>query len=109
MQNVFLIPALMWAALAGFGTPLFGGLEAMAQQLAQMAVTALWQGAVVAVGLALCLRLAPRTGRRTASESGRRLLRCLPAFPWPRLFWGRVRAWLPAFLHRFRRPRRGRG
>jgi beta-lactamase regulating signal transducer with metallopeptidase domain len=35
--------------------------RAFSQQAAPIAVTAVWQGAVVACGLAICLRLAPRT------------------------------------------------
>lgn len=55
-----LIHALQWLATSA-GASLFAACSALSEQAAAMAVTAIWQGAVVACGLAICLRLAPRT------------------------------------------------
>jgi beta-lactamase regulating signal transducer with metallopeptidase domain len=46
---------------AGAGDSFFAAWSALAQPAAAIAVTTIWQGAVIACGLAICLRLAPRT------------------------------------------------
>ncbi|MGP8252291.1 MAG: M56 family metallopeptidase [Terracidiphilus sp.] len=55
-----------------------------AHAAAPVAVTALWQGALIAAGLALCLRLAPRVGaahRFAAWAAGFSILVALPFVP----------------------------
>jgi beta-lactamase regulating signal transducer with metallopeptidase domain len=47
--------------MAGGGDSFFAACSTLAQQAAAIAVTTVWQGAVIAYGLAICLRLAPRT------------------------------------------------
>ncbi len=47
--------------IPGSGDALFAACRAFSLQAGAVAVTALWQGAVVACGLAICLRLVPRT------------------------------------------------
>lgn len=53
------------AAVAGAipvaGDSLVAVWRTLSQQVATLAVTALWQGAVIACGLTICFRLAPRT------------------------------------------------
>ena len=55
----------LWAVLAGMSWASAGSFEptlrAISTQAASAALTALWQGALLVCGLALCLRLAPRT------------------------------------------------
>jgi Zn-dependent protease with chaperone function len=66
-----------WAAFAD-------GFREFAHVAAPVAVTALWQGAVVAAGLALCLRLAPRVAaahRFAAWAAGYGVLVALPFVP----------------------------
>jgi beta-lactamase regulating signal transducer with metallopeptidase domain len=58
MQWILIADAFR-AALAGTGSRLAATFVAFAHAAAPMAVSALWQGAAVAVALVLCLRLAP--------------------------------------------------
>ena len=51
-------------ALQGGGTSVPAAWSVFSQSVAALALTALWQGAAVALGLALCLRLAPRSPAR---------------------------------------------
>ncbi|HUN85871.1 MAG TPA: M56 family metallopeptidase [Terracidiphilus sp.] len=63
---------------------IFEAFRAASQVAAPVVVTALWQGAVVAAGLAVCLRIAPRmsaTHRFTLWSSGFITLVCLPVLP----------------------------
>ncbi|MGB6746340.1 MAG: M56 family metallopeptidase [Terracidiphilus sp.] len=63
---------------------LSSAFHAFAQWAAPVAVAALWQGAAVAVGLAVCLRLASRvsaTHRFAAWAAGFGVVACLPALP----------------------------
>jgi beta-lactamase regulating signal transducer with metallopeptidase domain len=69
--------AAAWAAFAD-------AFQNFARVAAPVAVTALWQGAVVAAGLALCLRLAPRVAaahRFAAWAAGFAVLVALPFVP----------------------------
>src|SRR5208337_4832774 len=72
------------AALARIGDLLPSAFRAFAQSAGPMVLTALWQGAVVAIGLSICLRLAPRISAShrfalwTASFVA---LLCLPLVP----------------------------
>ena len=50
--------------LQSAGGSLSAAWSAMSQPVAALALTAVWQGAAVALGLALCLRLAPRSPAR---------------------------------------------
>ncbi len=59
MDMTFIADALRWA-LAGAAHTLPSAFRAFSQAAAPMAVTALWQSAAVAAGLAICLRFAPR-------------------------------------------------
>lgn len=55
------IPMLIEWLLVGVGDSFVAAWSALSQQAAAIAVTTVWQGAVIACGLAICLRLAPRT------------------------------------------------
>jgi len=71
------LPAYEFEALRSFA-------ERFAHAAAPIAVTALWQGAVVAAGLALCLRIAPRVAaahRFAAWAAGFGVLVALPFAP----------------------------
>jgi beta-lactamase regulating signal transducer with metallopeptidase domain len=59
MQWILIADAFR-AALAGAGSHLTAAFAALAQSAAPVAMTALWQGAAIAVALVLSLRLAPR-------------------------------------------------
>jgi beta-lactamase regulating signal transducer with metallopeptidase domain len=62
----------------------WSAFQAFAHWAAPAAVAALWQGAVVAAGLALCLRLSPRIAaahRFAAWAAGFGVVACLPALP----------------------------
>src|SRR6185437_2653794 len=63
---MYLIAFLDFAppALQGAESSLLATLSALSQPAAVMVLTAVWQGAAVALGLALCLRLAPRSPAR---------------------------------------------
>ena len=58
MQPSAIIDALQWAMPAA-SNALSAAFRAFSQVAAPMVATALWQGLVVAAGLAICLRLAP--------------------------------------------------
>jgi len=58
MQLTAILDALQWAIPAFEKFP--AAFRAFSQASAPMVVTALWQGVVVASGLAICLRVAPR-------------------------------------------------
>src|SRR5580658_1764693 len=85
------MPTLQIAALdlsrfagAGFWTAPAEAFRNFAHWSAPVAVTALWQGAVVAAGLALCLRFAPRVAaahRFAAWAAGFSALVALPFVP----------------------------
>jgi hypothetical protein len=59
METTAMAEALRWA-LAGASHALPAAFRGFSQMAAPLAVTALWQGAALACGLALCMRLAPR-------------------------------------------------
>jgi beta-lactamase regulating signal transducer with metallopeptidase domain len=68
MELTVYISALIHASMVavqgvvpGGGDALYAACRAFSQQAAAIAVTAVWQGATVACGLAICLHLAPRT------------------------------------------------
>ena len=68
----------------GFLTSAADSFRGFAHSSAPVAVTALWQGALVAAGLALCLRLAPRVAaahRFAAWAAGFGVLIALPFVP----------------------------
>jgi beta-lactamase regulating signal transducer with metallopeptidase domain len=81
----FLIARLLSAFTVGpFVEALRSFADRFAHTVAPVAVTALWQGAVVAAGLALCLRLAPRVAaahRFAAWAAGFSVLVALPFVP----------------------------
>lgn len=69
----------VWANPAAFDS-----LLAFSRDAASMAATALWQGAAIACGLAICLRLAPRVSaahRFAAWAAGFAAVVCLPLLP----------------------------
>lgn len=69
---------------AGLWTVFADAFSRFAHKAAPLAVTALWQGAVVAAGLALCMRLAPRAAaahRFAAWAAGFSVLVALPFVP----------------------------
>jgi beta-lactamase regulating signal transducer with metallopeptidase domain len=69
---------------AGLRTEFADAFSGFAHVAAPVAVTALWQDAVVAAGLALCLRLAPRVAaahRFAAWAAGYSVLMALPFVP----------------------------
>jgi beta-lactamase regulating signal transducer with metallopeptidase domain len=55
------LTAAVQRPIPGSGDSLLAACRAFSLQAGTVAVTALWQGAVVACGLAICLRLVPRT------------------------------------------------
>jgi len=67
MTPIALIPALIQAMTGmapGAADGLFAAFRAASEQAAPIAVTALWQSAVITFGVAICLRLAPRTSAK---------------------------------------------
>ena len=63
--------AIVNLALTVLGNPAFGaGAQAWAESVASTLISGLWQGALVACGLALCLRIAPGCPPGFAMESG---------------------------------------
>ena len=73
-----------FADFAGMALSLSNGFHSFAQWAAPAAVAGLWQGAAVAAGLAICLRLAPRvsaTHRFVAWMAGFGVAAGLPALP----------------------------
>jgi beta-lactamase regulating signal transducer with metallopeptidase domain len=71
--------------LADAASRLVAAFSACARSAAPMAVTALWQGAAVAVALALCLRLSPRVSaahRFVVWAAGFTVVVGLPLLPW---------------------------
>jgi beta-lactamase regulating signal transducer with metallopeptidase domain len=79
-----ILNVLTGAVPAGGTEALRSFAERLAHAAAPVAVTALWQGAVVAAGLALCMRLAPRVGaahRFAAWAAGFSVLVALPFVP----------------------------
>ena len=54
------IAVMIEALPASAGDSFFATCSSLSQQVAAIAVTTIWQGAVIACGLAICLRLAPR-------------------------------------------------
>jgi beta-lactamase regulating signal transducer with metallopeptidase domain len=61
MPPTSLIATLIQLPMAGAWGSFFAACSALSQQAAAIAITTVWQGAVIACGLAICLRLAPRT------------------------------------------------
>ncbi|MGB7267541.1 MAG: M56 family metallopeptidase, partial [Terracidiphilus sp.] len=60
MHPILMMADAFQIALANAGSRLIEAFAAFAQAAAPAAVTALWQGALIAVALVLCLRFAPR-------------------------------------------------
>ncbi|MDE3188608.1 MAG: M56 family metallopeptidase [Acidobacteriota bacterium] len=83
MQPSAIIDALPWAMSAA-GDALSAAFSAFSQGAAPILATAFWQGIVVASGLAICLRLAPRmpaAQRFAVWASGFATLVALPFVP----------------------------
>ncbi len=83
MQLAAILDALQ-SALPAAGDFLASAWRAWSHAAAPIAVAALWQGAAVAAGLAICLRLAPRISaahRFAAWAAGFAALVCLPFLP----------------------------
>jgi beta-lactamase regulating signal transducer with metallopeptidase domain len=83
MQLIPMADALQ-AALAAAGSRFVAAFSAFALAAAPVAVVALWQGALIAVALVLCLRFAPRVSaahRFTAWAAGFAVVVGLPFLP----------------------------
>jgi len=73
----------VWAIPAAFDS-LLAACQSFSQEAASVAVTAVWQGAVIACGLTFCLRFAPRVSaahRFAAWAAGFAALVCIPLLP----------------------------
>ncbi|MGB7548084.1 MAG: M56 family metallopeptidase, partial [Terracidiphilus sp.] len=83
MQLAAIVDAVQWA-LPGASDFLASAWRAWSQVAAPIVVAALWQGAAVAAGPAICLQLAPRISaahRFAAWAAGFAALVCLPFLP----------------------------
>jgi hypothetical protein len=80
MDPVAILNLVIWSAQGAFSA----AAQAWSEPAASVLISSLWQGALVASGLALCLRLAPTISARlryTIWAAGFAALVCLPFLP----------------------------